>query len=52
MNEYTEIALASSVKNQPNVRIVNFLYPKAKECLFLLHLKGIKKLANLIRIIK
>lgn len=34
MNEQTEIALASSVKNQPNVRIVNFLYSKEKGCLF------------------
>lgn len=44
MNEQTEIALATSVKETPNVRIVNFFYDEAKKCLFFSTFKGNDKI--------
>ncbi|WP_430607837.1 hypothetical protein IGJ55_001377 [Enterococcus sp. AZ170] len=44
MNEQTEIALATSVDEMPNVRIVNFIYDEAKKCLFFSTFKGNDKI--------
>lgn len=40
MAEQWEIALATSVDNQPNVRVVNFLYDKEQKCLYFSTFKG------------
>ncbi|MBO0451316.1 pyridoxamine 5'-phosphate oxidase family protein [Candidatus Enterococcus murrayae] len=40
MEEQLEIALATSVANQPNVRIVNFLYDEKANCLYFSTFKG------------
>lgn len=44
MQEQTEIALATSVAEQPNVRIVNFFYDKSKKCVFFSTFKGNQKI--------
>ncbi|MEI5991998.1 pyridoxamine 5'-phosphate oxidase family protein [Enterococcus crotali] len=46
MNEQTEIALATSVEERPNVRIVNFFYDETKKCLFFSTFKGNEKIAE------
>ncbi|MFK4566976.1 pyridoxamine 5'-phosphate oxidase family protein [Enterococcus sp. UD-01] len=46
MNEQEEIALATSVGEQPNVRIVNFFYDENKKCLFFSTFKGNNKIAE------
>lgn len=46
MMEQTEIALATSVKERPNVRIVNFFYDQEKGCLFFSTFKGSQKVAE------
>lgn len=46
MNEQEEIALATSVGEQPNVRIVNFFYDENKKCLFFSTFKGNNKVAE------
>ncbi|MFD1900048.1 hypothetical protein GQR36_08245 [Enterococcus termitis] len=43
MNEQTEIALATSVKEIPNVRIVSFFTTNSRNVSFSQHLKGTKK---------
>lgn len=34
MSQQTEIALATSLRDQPNVRIVNFIYDEIKKCVY------------------
>lgn len=46
MMEQTEIALATSVKEISNVRIVNFFYDQGKGCLFFSTFKGNQKVAE------
>lgn len=46
MMEQTEIALATSVKESPNVRIVNFIYDQEKRCLFFSTFKGNQKVTE------
>jgi uncharacterized pyridoxamine 5'-phosphate oxidase family protein len=46
MNEQEEIALATSVAEQPNVRIVNFFYDDSKKCLFFSTFKDNDKIAE------
>ncbi|MTD41730.1 pyridoxamine 5'-phosphate oxidase family protein [Erwinia sp. CPCC 100877] len=46
MDEQEEIALATSVAEQPNVRIVNFFYDDNKKCLFFSTFKGNNKIAE------
>ncbi|MFD2306090.1 pyridoxamine 5'-phosphate oxidase family protein [Enterococcus termitis] len=46
MNEQTEIALATSVKEIPNVRIVSFFYDEQQKCLFFSTFKGNEKIAE------
>ncbi|EOL45981.1 pyridoxamine 5'-phosphate oxidase family protein [Enterococcus caccae] len=46
MNEQTEIALATSVEEIPNVRIVNFFYDETKKCLFFSTFKENKKITE------
>ncbi|MBO0439310.1 pyridoxamine 5'-phosphate oxidase family protein [Candidatus Enterococcus ikei] len=46
MKEQTEIALATSVKEIPNVRIVNFFYDETKKCLFFSTFKGNEKITE------
>ena len=38
MAEQTEIALATSVNNVPNVRIVNFYFEPTENCRFVKHM--------------
>ncbi|OTN86472.1 hypothetical protein A5819_003306 [Enterococcus sp. 7E2_DIV0204] len=46
MAEQTEIALATSVEEVPNVRIVSFFYDKSKKCLFFSTFKGNEKITE------
>ncbi|MEI5995407.1 pyridoxamine 5'-phosphate oxidase family protein [Candidatus Enterococcus mansonii] len=46
MNEQTEIALATSVKEVPNVRIVSFFYDETKKCLFFATFKMNEKITE------
>lgn len=46
MNEQTEIALATSVNEVPNVRIVSFFYDEVKKCLFFSTFKGNEKISE------
>lgn len=46
MNEQTKIALATSVQEIPNVRIVNFFYDEDKKCLFFSTFKGNEKITE------
>ncbi|WP_348920211.1 pyridoxamine 5'-phosphate oxidase family protein [Enterococcus rotai] len=46
MAEQTEIALATSVEEVPNVRIVNFFYDESKKCLFFSTFKGNEKITE------
>jgi len=43
MDEATKIALASSVENVPNVRILNFVYSKNENVLYFQSRKGDQK---------
>ncbi|MGX7244290.1 pyridoxamine 5'-phosphate oxidase family protein [Enterococcus quebecensis] len=46
MHEQTEIALATSVGEIPNVRIVSFFYDEIKKCLFFSTFKGNQKIVE------
>lgn len=46
MTEQTEIALATSVEEVPNVRIVSFFYDESKKCLFFSTFKGNEKITE------
>ncbi|MET3564258.1 putative pyridoxamine 5'-phosphate oxidase family protein [Enterococcus rotai] len=46
MAEQTEIALATSVEEVPNVRIVSFFYDESKKCLFFSTFKGNEKITE------
>ncbi|MBO0472455.1 pyridoxamine 5'-phosphate oxidase family protein [Enterococcus ureasiticus] len=46
MSEQTEIALATSVEEIPNVRIVSFFYDEDKKCLFFSTFKGNEKITE------
>ncbi|WP_375180478.1 pyridoxamine 5'-phosphate oxidase family protein [Enterococcus rotai] len=46
MAEHTEIALATSVEEVPNVRIVSFFYDESKKCLFFSTFKGNEKITE------
>ena len=44
MDEQTEIALATTVEDVPNVRIVSFFYDELKKCLFFSTFRGNEKI--------
>lgn len=46
MSEQTEIALATSVEEIPNVRIVSFFYDEDRKCLFFSTFKGNEKITE------
>ena len=46
MSEQTEIALATSVEEVANVRIVSFFYDESKKCLFFSTFKGNEKITE------
>ena len=43
INECDEIALATSIHDMPNVRIVNYYYDQDNNIMYLLHIKVEKK---------
>lgn len=47
MDKQQEIALATSVEGQPNVRIVNFLYDPERKVVYFSTFKGNEKVAEL-----
>jgi len=47
MNEATKLALASSVDNVPNVRILNFVYSENENVLYFQSRKGDQRKKNL-----
>lgn len=49
MDEQTEIALATSIKEVPNVRIVSFFYDEHKKCLFFSTFRGNEKITEFQR---
>lgn len=51
MDEQTEIALATSVEDVPNVRIVSFFYDELKKCLFFSTFRGNEKIIEFQKIL-
>lgn len=47
MSQQTTMALATSVKDQPNVRIVNFVYDEVKKCVYFSTFKGNEKIQEI-----
>ena len=47
MSQQQEIALATSVKEQSNVRIVNFVYDEEKKCVYFSTFKGNEKMQEI-----